>query len=112
VDAQAPGPGERVPAIARLGERVGGEADADAEVDELVDGGGVLPLVEVVHELGALVADVPRMLETRRPLHERQRSSDVPGSPGTTSERDLCDTGPWPPASRTPSPSSSTSTRC
>ena len=48
---------------------VGGEADADTEVDELVDDGRVLPLVEVVHQLSALVTDKSVVLEPPRSLH-------------------------------------------
>ena len=58
-----------IAAVARLGERVGGEADAHAEVDELLDDGRVLPLVEVIHQLGALVTDESVMLEPHGPFH-------------------------------------------
>ena len=56
--------------IAGLGERVRGEPDADPEVDELLYDSGVLPRVEVVHQLRALVADISVVLEPRRTLHE------------------------------------------
>src|SRR5215208_7129830 len=42
--------GQGVSPVACLRQRVGAERDADAEIDELVDDGGILPLVDVVHE--------------------------------------------------------------
>jgi hypothetical protein len=63
--------GRRLPiaAVARFLERVGRESDADSEADELVDDRLVLPRVDVVHELRALVADKSVVLEPRRALH-------------------------------------------
>ncbi len=60
---------QRVPTVARLDQRVGPELDADAGGDDLVDHGCVGPRVEVVDELGALVAQEPGVLEPGRALH-------------------------------------------
>ena len=57
--------GERVAAVASLGQRVGRGLQADPKIDELVHHRFVHPLVEVVHELGALVTEKPGVLEAR-----------------------------------------------
>ena len=55
---------ERVAAVAGLRECVRAEAQAHALLHDLVDDGAVLPLVQVVDQLGALVAEEPGVLET------------------------------------------------
>ena len=65
--------GQRVAAVARLGQRVGPEAQTGLGGDDLVDDRRVVPLVEVVDQLRALVAEVPGVLEARRPLHRARR---------------------------------------
>ena len=62
---------QAVAAIARLGQRVGRKRGAGVGGDQVVDRTAVLPLVEVVNELRALVADEPGVLEARRSLHRR-----------------------------------------
>ena len=61
--------GEPVPAVVRLGQRVGPEHETHVVGHDVVDRRRVLPLVEVVDELRPLVAEVPEVLEPRRPLH-------------------------------------------
>src|SRR5687768_13761833 len=60
---------QRVTPIPGLGQCVGPEGNTHPEIDEFPDHGLVLPLLEVVHELRALVTDVTRMLEPNRPFH-------------------------------------------
>lgn len=72
--------GEGVATVARLGERVGSEAQADACIDELVHHGLVGPGVEVVHQLGALVADEAGVFEAGRPFHAPHASRRVPAA--------------------------------
>ena len=57
------GLGQRVTTIAGLGKRVGTEAQADAKGNDLVDRFLVIPVVEVVDQLRALVTDEPAVLE-------------------------------------------------
>jgi len=65
---------QAVSAVAGLGDRVGAEARAGAQIDELDDDVRVLPLVDVIDELGPLVTDVSGVLEAERALHGGQRS--------------------------------------
>ncbi|MCY7298524.1 MAG: hypothetical protein LH616_04860, partial [Ilumatobacteraceae bacterium] len=58
--SRAPGRGQRVTAVARLGERIGAEANANVGGDNLVDDRRIDPCVEVVDELSALVAENAR----------------------------------------------------
>ena len=66
------GLGEGVPTIASLGERVWSETKADAFFHDLIDHVLVGPLVEVVDQLGALVAQETEVFESARSLHEPQ----------------------------------------
>jgi uncharacterized protein (TIGR03083 family) len=61
--------GEGVAAVARLVEGVGAEADTDFGRHDLVDDLAVGPLVEVVDQLRALVAEVAGVFETSGALH-------------------------------------------
>src|SRR5688572_32781291 len=63
VDAPAAGSGERVAAVPCLGKRVGTEARGDLGGHDVVDHLGRVPLVEVVDELRALVAQIATVLE-------------------------------------------------
>ena len=67
--------------VAGLGEGVGAEGGELLGAEELVDRGGdsnVCPReVDVVHDLRALVAEIPEVLETGRSGH----ASDVSGPP-------------------------------
>ena len=66
-------PGQLVAAVAGLDQRVGAEAQAGLGRDDVVDHSRVVPRVEVVDELGALVAEEPGVLEARRSLHDARR---------------------------------------
>ena len=61
--------GERVPAVASFGEGVRAEAETHAFGDDLVDDRGVVPRIEVVDQLRALVADEAAVFELRVVLH-------------------------------------------
>lgn len=69
VATRSAGRGERVPAVACFGQRVGPEAQPNLVGDDVVDDVVVSPRVEVVYELCALVAEEPRVFETDRTLH-------------------------------------------
>ena len=61
-----------VPPVARLGPGVGPERGERLRLDQLVDDGletGLVDEVEVVHDLGALVAEVAEAPESRRSTH-------------------------------------------
>src|SRR6185436_12269132 len=71
----APHAGTRqvITTIAGLDERVGPEAQTGLGGDDVVDDRRVVPVVEVVHQLRALVAEIAGVLETGRPLHNVRR---------------------------------------
>lgn len=68
------GCGEAIATIPGFGERVGPEAQSNPGVDDLGDDGFVVPLVEVVHQLGALVAEITGVFKTGRTFHGAQSS--------------------------------------
>lgn len=62
-----------VAAIAGFGESVGPEADTGLGPDDVLDDRGIIPVVDVVDELGSLVPEVTGVLELRRTFHARSR---------------------------------------
>lgn len=60
---------ENVTAIARLGQRVGAEAKAHFTSDDFVDDRRIRPFIKVVYQLGALVAQVTSVGESRGSFH-------------------------------------------
>ena len=67
--APCTGSGERVTPVTSLGQRVRTEAQPNTVLDDLVDGRHVVPRIEVVDQLAALVADEAAVLELRVMLH-------------------------------------------
>ena len=62
-----------VTAVTCLDQRVGAEAQTSFGGDDLVDHGGIIPGIDVVDQLRALVAEEPGVLEARGSLHDARR---------------------------------------
>lgn len=75
--ADLPRLGQRVAPVAGLDECVWPEAEPGLGGNDVVDDGRVVPRVEVVDQLRALVAEEPGVLETRRPLHTFDASATI-----------------------------------
>ena len=58
-----PRPGRGVAAVAGFGQGVGSEVDADLGVHDVVDDRRIGPFIEVVDELGPLIAEESSVLE-------------------------------------------------
>ena len=100
--------GERVAAVAGLGERVGSEGQEGLGRQHLVHRGGDLGIgsveVEVVHDQAALVAEIPVVLETGRAAHGLSLPLSLParrvhaiGGPGAGANRSNGGRGTSPP---------------
>ena len=68
-----PGTRQCVAAIAGFGESVGSEADSRLGPDDVLDDRGIIPIVDVIDELGSLVPEVTGVLELRRTFHDPSR---------------------------------------
>ena len=65
---------KRVPTITRFGKSVWPKAEPGFCLDDLVDDLGVVPRIEVVYQLGPLIAEKPRVFEPDRSLHSGHAS--------------------------------------
>ena len=83
--------------VAGLGQRVGAEAEVLLGRHQLVDDRLVGTGVDVVHDLGALVAQPAGVLETNRPLHARKvhRSRQVARKSPRMAARRHCRRRSW-----------------
>ena len=61
--------GQRITAIACLGKGVRAKAKSSFSFDDLVDHGFLVPFIEVVHELSALVTEKSSVLKANRTFH-------------------------------------------
>ena len=71
--AEEPRTGQLVTTVARLDQRVGPEAQTGLGADDVVDHARLVPRVEVVDQLRALVSEEPGVLEPRGSLHDARR---------------------------------------
>ena len=69
---------QRVTTIASLGEGIGAKTQPGFCFDDFVDHGFIVPFIEVIHELRALVTKKPSVFEANRTFHRSHASETSP----------------------------------
>lgn len=64
---------KEIPPIASLGQGVGSETEPDFGIDDVFDDLFVFPRIQIVNQLGALVAEEPGVFELAGAFHGFQR---------------------------------------